>query len=212
MAIPRRRLIDRSVQQRDARLFLIVTEGARTEPDYLRALEEARMIPVERVRLRVHGPENGASAPRHLVEQAVKHREAITPWQSDDEVWLLFDVDLQSGSNREAQVRETAQDAGQRGWNVAVSNPCFELWYLLHAEAPPTQTPATCNEVGQAVRAALGSYNKTHVPFAALDEPRLRAACAAAEARDLDPNAPVPPHGVTRVYRLLNTLRTLARP
>lgn len=211
MAIPRRKLIDRNVQERDARLFLVVTEGARTEPDYLHALEAARVIPVERVKLRVHGPESGASAPRHLVEQAAKHREAITPWQTDDEVWLLFDVDLQSGSNREAQVRETVRDASQRGWNVAVSNPCFELWYLLHADSPPDEVPSNCHAVAQAVRAALGAYSKTHVPAVALQESRLRAACAAAASRDLDPNAPVPPHGVTRVYRLLTALRALAR-
>lgn len=211
MPIPRRRLIDRNVQQRDARLFLVVTEGARTEPDYLRALEDTRVLPVERIRLHVRGPDAGASAPRHLVGLAEESRAAITPWQPDDEVWLVFDVDLHSGSNRLDQVRETVREAEARGWHVAVSNPCFELWYLFHGDHPSDEVPPSCREVGDAVRAALGSYNKSHVPQAALDVARLRAAQEVARQRDLAPDAPVPAHGVTRVYRLIDALLDRAR-
>jgi len=212
MAIPRRSLINREVQQRDARLFLVVTEGARTEPDYFRALEDRRVLPVERVKLHLCPPVDGASAPRHLLGRAEAAQRAITPWQPEDAVWLVFDVDRQSGGDRLDQVRATVRDAHGRGWNAAVSNPCFELWFLLHAPEEPGACGMTCREVAAAVREKLGQYNKTHVPTACLARERLDLACQRAAARDADVDAPIPEVGSTRVYRLLRALLDLERP
>lgn len=211
MAIARRSLVDRNVQQRDARLFLLVTEGARTEPTYFRAVEDAGLIPVERMKLYVVPPEEGATAPRHLLGRAEDARTAVQPWQRDDEVWLVFDVDPQSGSNRLDQVRDTAEEAQRRGWQVAVSNPCFEVWFLLHA-LDRVSVPARRSEMETAVRAALGSYNKTHVPPRCLDREALDAAIERARQADRDADAPIPVYGCTRVYRLMAAMRALARP
>lgn len=212
MAIPRRKLVDRNVQQRGARLFLIVTEGARTEPNYFRAVEDARLIPVERMKLHVVPPDDGATAPKHLLGRAETAQRAVQPWQPDDEVWLVFDVDAQSGSNRLDQVRETAQDAMRRGWQVAVSNPCFEVWFLLHAPGERQPAPLHPSDIVDALRRAFGQYNKMHVPTRCLDAAALAEAITHGRAMDVDADAPIPAHGVTRVYRLMAEMRALARP
>jgi hypothetical protein len=43
-----------------------------------------------------------------------------------DEVWCVFDIDEHPG------VSEAKQQARDNGIEVAISNPCFELWILLH--------------------------------------------------------------------------------
>ena len=47
---------------------------------------------------------------------------------SFDEIWCVFDVD--EHPNRSQAIFE----ARQSDINVAVSNPCFELWLVLHVE------------------------------------------------------------------------------
>jgi len=45
-----------------------------------------------------------------------------------DEVWAMFDVD------EHPKLKEAIELADREGVKVAVSNPCFELWALLHFE------------------------------------------------------------------------------
>lgn len=48
--ILRRKLIDRTVQNRDAPLYLVIVEGAETEPRYFYALEENNLVPRHHVK------------------------------------------------------------------------------------------------------------------------------------------------------------------
>lgn len=203
--IPRRKLIDRSVQERDARLYFLIVEGAKTEPAYFYALEASNLIPRHRVKLHVHSPDGNASAPAYLIGKA----EAVAKGQpagADDEVWLVFDVDRHSGSNRLTQVIQSSQEAFRRGWNVAVSNPCFEVWLLLHT----SNDLATLNDYGDSVEAALraelGGYDKCRTPIQCLSAELLSCAMARARLGDTDPESPLPKLPGTRVYRLFESI------
>jgi RloB-like protein len=85
--------------------------------------------PLVRVRLDDRGGD-----PKMLVERALElRREAeqeARRLRDDnvefDEVWCVFDVDQHE---RLAAAREQAR---ANGIHVALSNPCFELWLLLH--------------------------------------------------------------------------------
>ncbi|MFL5382303.1 MAG: RloB family protein [Longimicrobiaceae bacterium] len=59
-------------------------------------------------------------------EAKVRARRSGDPNEAFDEIWCVFDVDTHE---RFEQARRAAQAAGIR---VAISNPCFELWLLLH--------------------------------------------------------------------------------
>ena len=97
--IPRKRLIDRAVQERDARLYFLIVEGAKTEPAYFYALEAAGLVPRHRVKLHVFSPDGNASAPTYLTGKAeAVAREMLTG--AEDELWLVFDVDRHSGSDK----------------------------------------------------------------------------------------------------------------
>lgn len=74
------------------------------------------------------------ASPRLLVERAAaKKREAQRDAKSRrdeflayDEVWCVFDVD------EHPHLHDARQQARDNGIDLAVSNPCFELWALLH--------------------------------------------------------------------------------
>jgi hypothetical protein len=130
----RRRNDDRSIGRRGPtrepkRRILIVCEGEVTEPGYFRAFQHAvrnRRVHVEIARQ--HG------VPMTIVEIAVRlHAESKDEARRQrddnllwDEVWGVFDVD------EHPNLEQACRLAVGSGILLAVSNPCFELWALLH--------------------------------------------------------------------------------
>ena len=97
-----------------------------TEPLYLKAfaaLQEVRRTATLDVR-------GMGYEPRKLVEEArnVKRSE---PRQSAGatEYWCVFDVEAPT---QHARLHEAVQMARDNSIGVAISNPCFELWLVLH--------------------------------------------------------------------------------
>ena len=136
-------------------LILCVCEGKKTEPQYLKAFTAYCRNP--RVRLQV---EPGPGVPRTLVDRAkLMKRDAEREskrqkdgWLAFDEVWCVFDVDEHP---RLDEARVMARD---NGISLAVSNPSFELWLLLHfRDDPGAQTRDTLLE---SLKAFIPDYDK----------------------------------------------------
>ena len=110
-------------------LVLVVCEGAVTEPQYIEGFRVAEGANTVRVHIKAPGGD-----PKAAVELAIKLAEEAAERarrERDDnlrydEVWCVFDVDEHK---RLDEARRTAETNGVR---LAVSNPCFELWLLLH--------------------------------------------------------------------------------
>jgi len=108
------------------RHLLIFTEGERTEDGYLlhwrRAYRDTVLVTVDSF----HG------APLPLVDRAVDAKRADKLEQrrgrgrAHDEVWCVFDQD-QHPNIPAALNKAAANEIG-----VALSNPCIELWFVLH--------------------------------------------------------------------------------
>ena len=97
-----------------------------TEPLYLKAfasLQEVRSVATLDIR-------GMGCEPRKLVEEAraVKRSER---GQSTGftKYWCVFDVEAPTQHPR---LNEAVQMARDNGISVAISNPCFELWLVLH--------------------------------------------------------------------------------
>ncbi len=122
----RRRVASRAPK----RTFLVFCEGRRTEPDYLKALKrEPAVRDLASVDIRIHEDTLG-SAPLTLVKAAADARARYGQDQSEiDEVWCLFDVEW---PKNHPNLKEAIALAKRSNVKVAVSNPCFELWLLLH--------------------------------------------------------------------------------
>ncbi len=114
--------------------LLIVCEGANTEPDYFKQFAEVHRDAIVDVDL---APERGV--PLSVVREAKRLKnQAISaakregdPYLRYDSVWCVFDVD------EHPNVPEALAMARRNGLKVAVSNPCFELWLILHLRETP---------------------------------------------------------------------------
>lgn len=123
--------LKRRVATRQPRKTLVVfCEGERTEPEYLEALKRQPSVrDLAAVDLRIETG-HGESAPRKLVALAVAERKrAIDEEAEVDEFWCVFDVEW---PRNHPGLAEAAKRADAEGVKLAVSNPCFELWLILH--------------------------------------------------------------------------------
>ncbi|MFJ2897750.1 RloB family protein [Streptomyces sp. NPDC087218] len=113
----------------ERRRFLIYCEGACTEDQYFKGLRaELRSLPVAICLGGEHGE------PKSLVRAAIDHQEraprsASDRWTKYDEVWCVIDVEAPVPHEGLADALELAR---RNGVEVALTNPCFELWLLLH--------------------------------------------------------------------------------
>ncbi|MCX5502228.1 RloB family protein [Streptomyces sp. NBC_00053] len=113
----------------EQRRFLIYCEGACTEDQYFKGLRtDLRSLPVAICLGGEHGE------PKSLVRAAIDHQKraphsAGDRWTEYDEVWCVIDVEAPVPHEGLTAALKLAR---QHGVEVALSNPCFELWLLLH--------------------------------------------------------------------------------
>lgn len=49
-----------------------------------------------------------------------------------DEVWCVFDMDIKQGENEFSDFDNAINSGASKGYKLAYSNDCFELWFYLH--------------------------------------------------------------------------------
>lgn len=164
--------------RRESRIrILILCEGGLTEAEYFRAFSSELKNRLVRVEIDAQG-----RGPRELVESAVKRKKQADQQalrqQNDflrfDEVWCVFDVD------EHHHLFEARQQARDSGIDLAVSNPCFELWALLHFQAQTSHLER--QHAQKRLRRHLPDYDK-ELPFHRL---KPHYATAVDRARELD--------------------------
>ncbi|MBP5456067.1 MAG: RloB domain-containing protein [Paludibacteraceae bacterium] len=114
---------------RDARLIVIASEGKDTERIYFKALAKEYTNP----RVHVHilersEAEQNNSSPEHVLKQLNDYKEQYA-LEADDELWFVIDKDRWTEAMLSRVATECAQDEYM---HMALSNPCIELWLLLH--------------------------------------------------------------------------------
>lgn len=123
---------------RDARLIVIASEGKETERIYFKALAKEYTNPRVHVHiLKRRENEQNNSSPEHVLKQLNDYKR-LYELESDDELWLVIDRDRWTDAMLSYVAKECAQDYYL---HVAMSNPCFELWLLLHLVDVTLLTP-----------------------------------------------------------------------
>lgn len=154
----------RSIQRRPPRVspgesILIVCEGAKTEPTYFTGLRREWRLYTSQVE--VVGEACG-SAPISVVNHALELRKERTRQSEDgwspkyDQVWCVFD---REGVKEHPSFKPAVNKANANALDVAVSCPCFELWYLLHF-VYTTRPFAECSQVISMLANHLDNYKK----------------------------------------------------
>lgn len=108
--------------------ILILVEGT-TEAEYFDLTRREERLRLVEVVLDTRG-----GVPKTLVERAAEQkkqaRRDARRMRDDnvayDEVWCVFDVD------EHPKLEDAKVQARDNDINIALSNPCFELWLLLH--------------------------------------------------------------------------------
>lgn len=124
-----RRDFTRLEGDKSARLVVIAAEGFETENIYFEAMKTN--LRAANVHVEVLRRENdGDSSPEHVHLQV---REFMKEYniEDDDELWIVVDRDQWTNKMLSSVARYCSQNKNLR---FCVSNPCFELWLLLHIE------------------------------------------------------------------------------
>lgn len=123
---PKRRAFQRPLGERRYRkLFVIAAEGVKTEPHYFAIFNgQQSVIMVKCLKGR------NDSAPRHVLKRMEQYLRQQT-LRAADEAWLVVDRD-QWTDEQLAQLHSWTQEHANYG--LALSNPNFEYWLLLHFE------------------------------------------------------------------------------
>lgn len=122
------RSLRRSVETRNPkRKFVIFTEGKNTEPEYFRAvgaslagtLLELEIVDAAGVPLTIANTACGFS-------KSIMQRKRKSSFEQQDRIWAVFDRD------EHPHVEQAIEHCRQSNVGVAFSDPCFEIWLLLH--------------------------------------------------------------------------------
>ena len=107
------------------RRFTIVFEGKNTEPAYFEALRATFSDALIKLVI-----EPAAGTPmtiaRRSLELTRQRRAKVDSYEENDEIWAMFDRDLHPHFAEAVGLCEAKQVG------IARSNPCFEVWLILH--------------------------------------------------------------------------------
>lgn len=185
---------------RDDRLFIVATEDTYAPRQYFEALCNPR------IKVHVLQTDGGMSAPGHVVRRLddfIKEYSTI----AEDEFWLVLDTDHWVEPNHIANFKQICAEAAHKRYSMAHSNPCFEVWLLLHvAELRETDQFCRCDQVVNRLRDILGTFNKRNIDMQRFPIKDVRRAIERAEKLDGGRNDRWPQRTGSHLYRLVRKL------
>jgi hypothetical protein len=195
----RKRPLDRRANPvRDANLVVIASEDRYAVRQYFDFFQSTR------IQFKVLETQDGKSAPAHVLTRLNEYLAEFEIGEGDS-FWIVCDCDHWVESSHIRNLTQVLRECRQKSIQVALSNPCFDLWLLLHfADFPPDDT-LTCDEVADLLRAAAGSYDKTKVYNLKIDDEKVAAAVKRAADKHPSPEE-IPTRPQTAVHLIIQSL------
>ena len=109
----------KSGNRKEYKILVVVCEG-HTECIYFNRYKERKSG------LRIETLNSTATDPQNLMEFALKQIQKYD-LDEDEQVWCVFDSDNSTDDSIKNAIKLTENKI-----KICLSNPCFELWYLLH--------------------------------------------------------------------------------
>ncbi|MCK5296216.1 MAG: RloB domain-containing protein [Alphaproteobacteria bacterium] len=191
------------------KVFLIATEG-KTEGKYLSKLNERfgdiarfEIIPIPPIE------KDGSSSPKGVLNRLNKEKKNSNKNYKDNDCWLFLDVDRWDKTGEVGRCGKLQEVItlceGKNNYNIAISNPCFEVWLCMHQNnfdekrANKKCTPQECKDCFGALRKEIGDTDY---------ETLLSNLQSAVEnARRLENNHKIPDKPGSSVYKLVEELQ-----
>ncbi len=187
--INRTEILERKQDSRSSKLFVIATEGEKTESQYFGLFESSKI----KLKFLPTG-KNGHSSPQHVIERLNSFKEE-DDIKEDDMFWLVVDVD------RWHNLKSVCAEAREKGYYLAVSNRCFEVWLCLHFQELDSKDK-TPRHFKKRLRTILSSYNESNLDLPKY-KPYIQDAINRARKIDINPNENIPSQLGTHVYKLV---------
>lgn len=196
--ILRNRNFNRVPASKDAKNIYIFCEGGKREYDYFIQFKGFD----SRINIEVYKITDGENnSPQGLFEIAqdafgFTGKKPIYEFIEGDEVWLVFDVDPDKLESRVSQMEMVIPTCKELNWNIAISNPCFEVWLYFHFKDELIDNLESCSEWKSLLGATYGGFDSRQ-HFVLITNAISRARKHYKEVNDL-----VPDFGRTRVFSL----------
>ena len=157
-----------------SKILVIVCEGKVTEPNYFKAMRQS--LRLQTISIKVIP---GKIAPITVVNTAIEEKNDLD--DPNDEVWCVFDVE---NPNNNSTIDAAIKKAKEEKLKLAVSNPAFEYWYLIHFEC--TDRPfENAEDVINCLRKYLPNYEKSHNYYPILKDRTFEALSNTERLRNL---------------------------
>lgn len=198
-----KRTFTRKSGLRDSKLIIIATEGEKTEKAYFNGIAFSTIYRHSGVHVEVLERLDGGSDPKNCLRSLTKFKSEYH-LNSNDELWLVCDVDTWG----DRKLSEVNQLCRQKGYKLAVSNPCFEIWLLFHhikvSESNDEFGALACIHITEKLKDVLGAYNKSNLK---IEDFINQVPAAISEAKALDKPAEAWPNGVgSKVFAIVESI------
>lgn len=187
--------------------ILIVCEGEETEPNYFNAFRKAgRLVTVS---IKVVGGKRKTPA-KQVVERTLRLKEERKQTAQSsmkhsiyDEVWCVLD---RESKYENKSFEEATRIAENNDISLAVSNPAFEFWYLLHFEYT-TRPFQNAKALENGLKKYVPEYDKSANIFLTIEvnTPIAIERATRVLANRLDENEPYP-NSSTYVHKIVEQL------
>lgn len=196
------------------KIIVLAFEGNDTEQIYFEEFKDSEKFNDELIYLHLlkRPKSNTNSAPNHVFKKLKKEAKDEYSFNEHDELWMIIDTD------RWRNIPEIIDECKKLdNMFVTVSNPCFELWLLLHVKNISDYTEEELelilknlkvtskkNYIDIKLTEILGSYNKSN-PKPEQFIPHLKNAIE--QAKNLDSkNEEFPTLLGSHVYKIIEKL------
>jgi len=115
------------------KIIIISCEGSNTEPAYFKAIKEKLSNHISAlIKIELVPKEAGASEPKDIVYNLDEflHTKYDYKDEYDDELWLVWD--REKVKSRKENILAILPECQEKNYNIAMTNPLFEFWLLLH--------------------------------------------------------------------------------
>ena len=149
------RRFKREKPSRDAKSLYIFCEGAKREYQYFKQIKKMNSrINVKVYELHPHennSPSGLLNIAKKCIVKSENNPKPQYEFLENDEVWIVFDTDKDKNESRQPQIcKVKAFCEPKKGWFVAQSNPCFEVWLYYHLSSEkPTLEDAKSVVIGK---------------------------------------------------------------
>lgn len=206
------RLFERKRPSREAKSIYIFCEGVKREYQYFEYFREMdSRINVEIYKLHPHEDNSPVGLMNIAKECILLTEENPNPkftFQKNDEVWIVLDTDKDKNDSRRPQIQQIRVECQSlNDWNVAQSNPCFEVWLYYHqnSEKPSFDGIESCKLWKQLVNKTIaGGFQSNKHPI------YIEEATENAEINFESENN-IPTIGSTEVFKLSKSILPLIK-